>query len=101
MCHVVTLDELSFRLKRSSSILHSMRLHKNTDKDQDDTKSSHFNSPFQTLSYLNQIHHIGIRHLAPCHMSDDALCCILFDLANLPQEKVQQRLVNEGAIIEI
>lgn len=97
--HTVTIDELSYRLKRVGK---KVREDKNARKVSKPMPCSmpNRNDIASALEYINKRFCIGIAWLGDGHLKEDARSCILHDLANLPLEMVLGRLKTEGAYID-
>lgn len=98
--HVVTVDELSYRLKRVAQ----KRRWDKENKVKHDEQPSMPRTPLpprndvaSALEYINKRFFIGIEMLGLDHLKEDARSCILYDLANLPLDMVVQRMKAEGA----
>lgn len=99
MCHIVTVDELSWRLKRA-------QIARMFDREAGTTgyplprRLPNRGTISGSLRYVNHRFCLGISELGDGHMSEDAQACILFDLANMPINMVCARLRQEGAKLE-
>lgn len=97
--HTVTVDELSYRLKRVAKKLHEDRESRKESRPMPGNLPRR-NDVASALEYVNKRFCIGISWLGDGHLREDARSCILHDLANLPLEMVIGRLQTEGAVIQ-
>ena len=95
--HVVTVDELSYRLSRAKVANRKRRQEKAmTENHPFQKKQSSFKSPQRALQYFNKSLCLDLN--IPYNISDDKAACALWDLSNIPLEVVRAKLDEEEYI---
>ena len=58
-------------------------------------------SPIEAVSYFDYYFHLQIPEQAMVHLSDEDATNMLFDIAHIPKELVEKRMIEESTMCEI